>query len=92
MSRFQRWRLGAAVLVVVAVGVVLVTVAPWERSWMLEGRVVDASGQGVADALLTAAGGQTVRADATGRFALESSEPGTWVTATRAGYLSRTRT
>lgn len=57
---------------------------------VIAGRVVGLGGEPVRDAEVTA-DGPNVRTDARGGFAISSDSPGSWVTVTHPGYLSRTR-
>ena len=64
--------------------------SPRSPAGFIVGQVVGLGGEPVRDAKVTA-GGSNVRTDERGGFAISSASPGSWVTVTHPGYLSRTR-
>lgn len=90
MLRRRRFLLvvsGIVVLIGVAVGTWWLT----NPSAEMVGRVVDIDGEPIPGVTVTFSGGGSAATGLDGRFVIASRVRGGWVTATRRGYLSRTR-
>jgi len=84
--------IAALVLAGAVAGIVVALSLLAAPSWTLTGTVIDETGMPIAGASVVAeVSGTSVITDGDGRFALESSQPGTWLTATADGALPRTR-